>query len=70
MLNDEILEKYIQSFFGYGNLNSDYWFVSLEEGGNNSEEDIQKRLNLHLLDYQIRLNLNQLFFHSLTSRVY
>ena len=32
MLNDEILEKYIQSFFGYGNLNSDYWFVSLEEG--------------------------------------
>ena len=46
MLNDEILEKYIQSFFGYGNLNSDYWFVSLEEGGNNSEEDIQKRLNI------------------------
>ena len=46
MLNDEILEKYIQSFFGYGNLKSDYWFVSLEEGGNNSEEDIQKRLNI------------------------
>jgi len=46
MLNDKILEKYIQSFYGHGNLNSDYWFISLEEGGTYSEEKIQKRLNI------------------------
>ena len=45
MLNDIILEKYIHNFFGYGNLNSSFWFISLEEGGVNSAEEIQRRLN-------------------------
>jgi len=43
MLNDEILEKYIHNFYGYGNLNSNYWFISLEEGEGNSAEETKKR---------------------------
>ena len=37
--------KYIHNFYGYGNLNSSFWFISLEEGGVNSAEEIQRRLN-------------------------
>ena len=43
MLNDKVLEQYINNFYGHGNLNSDYWFISLEEGGTYSEQKIQKR---------------------------
>lgn len=46
MLNDEILEKYIHNFYGYGNLNSNYWFISLEEGEGNSAEETKKRLEV------------------------
>ena len=46
MLNDKVLEQYINNFYGHGNLNSDYWFISLEEGGTYSEQKIQKRLDI------------------------
>ena len=42
MLDDKLLEKYIHNFYGYGNLNSSFWFISLEEGGGHSEKEIQK----------------------------
>ena len=45
MLNDSLLEKYIHNFYGYGNLNSKFWFISLEEGGGHSEKEIQNRIN-------------------------
>ena len=32
MFNDEILEKYINTFLGYGNINGDICFIGLEEG--------------------------------------
>lgn len=32
-IDDNILEKYIHSFYGYGNPNGPYWFIGKEEGG-------------------------------------
>ena len=33
MLDDKLLESYMKTFFGYGNLHADYWFIGMEEGG-------------------------------------
>jgi hypothetical protein len=44
-LNDEILEKFMKRFFGYGNWNADVWFVGMEEGGGKDIEEINCRLN-------------------------
>ena len=46
MLDDKLLEKYIHNFYGYGNLNSSFWFISLEEGGGHSEKEIQNRVDV------------------------
>jgi hypothetical protein len=43
-LDEEILAAYMEGFFGYGNLNGDYWFIGMEEGGGNSFEEIERRL--------------------------
>lgn len=45
MLNDALLEKRINEFLGYGNLESDYWAIGMEEGGGNSLSEINQRLN-------------------------
>jgi hypothetical protein len=44
-LNNEILEKFMNGFFGYGNWNADIWFVGMEEGGGNSIDEIRNRMN-------------------------
>jgi hypothetical protein len=41
-----LLEEYMKVFFGYGNLKSDYWFIGMEEGGGNSEQEISSRLDV------------------------
>lgn len=42
--NFEILvQKRIKNFFGYGNLNSDVWFVGMEEGFDSSMELLRER---------------------------
>ena len=46
MLKTEILEKYIKTFYGHGNIKSDYWFISLEEWGRNTEEEFNRRLSI------------------------
>lgn len=46
MLNRQILEEFTKNFYGYGNLNSDIWFIALEEGGGANEDEIQKRINV------------------------
>jgi hypothetical protein len=48
-INDVNLEEFIQFFLGYGNFNSDYWFVGMEEGGGKSFEEINSRL-IHWVD--------------------
>ena len=44
MLDDFILEKFFDSFFGYGSYEADTWFVGMEEGGGSTLEEIASRL--------------------------
>jgi hypothetical protein len=44
MLNDLLLETFINTFYGYGNYQGDYWFIGMEERGGGFE-DINNRLN-------------------------
>lgn len=40
----DLLEPYIRSFYGYGSLKSNLWFVGLEEGGGQCRKEILRRL--------------------------
>ena len=41
----EDLEKFTQSFYGYGNINSDIWFIGHEEGSKqNSINELDARV--------------------------
>ena len=42
--NDTLLADYMGGFWGYGNLNGDYWFVGMEEGGGDSFEEVDQRI--------------------------
>ena len=44
MIDRDLLHEYIERFFGYGNLSAKYWFVGLEEGGDDHLALLQKRL--------------------------
>lgn len=44
MLDSNLLRAFCSGFFGYGVANADYWFISMEEGGGNSEAEITARL--------------------------
>lgn len=45
MLSKELIEKRINKFWGYGNLNSDIWFIGMEEGFHGSLTDLENRFN-------------------------
>ncbi|HEY9835696.1 MAG TPA: hypothetical protein V6D27_02160 [Vampirovibrionales bacterium] len=42
--DDELLQDFMQRFYGYGTYAGDYWFVGKEEGGGNSFTNICQRL--------------------------
>jgi hypothetical protein len=44
MLDDQLLQEFMLTFYGYGNYKGDYWFVGMEEGGGNSLEGIARKL--------------------------
>ncbi len=44
MINTESLQKYCSKFVGYGNLQSDIWFIGMEEGGSGLVGEIEIRL--------------------------
>jgi hypothetical protein len=46
MLNDELLEAFIQRFYGYGSYTALTWFIGMEEGGGHSEAEIAQRLHV------------------------
>ena len=46
LLNDELLEKRIEKFYGYGNYEGKYWFIGMEEAGDGSFKDTDQRINL------------------------
>ncbi|MBD2694520.1 hypothetical protein [Anabaena catenula] len=43
--NNELLEKRIETFYGYGNYEGKYWFIGMEEAGGEDFEDINFRIN-------------------------
>lgn len=45
LFNDQLLNEFVQNFYGYGNYNGQFWFIGMEEGGGNSFSEINKRLN-------------------------
>jgi len=44
--NQDLLNEYANNFYGYGNLESDYWLIGMEEGGGTSEEEIISRISV------------------------
>lgn len=66
-IDDTLIEKYIHSFLGYGNVNGDYWFIGKEEGGDLSLAQNLKRIHHwhergekefeDLYDYHISINV-------------
>jgi hypothetical protein len=44
LLDDALLSVYVGSFLGHGNLQAPYWFVGMEEGGDNDIVRIAKNL--------------------------
>jgi hypothetical protein len=44
-IDDQLLDEFIRTFYGYGNSQGRFWLVGMEEGGGDSVEAIQKRLN-------------------------
>ena len=46
MLDRQLLLNRLENFWGLGRFEADYWFVGMEEGGGNSEEEVAKRLNV------------------------
>ncbi|RLA40359.1 MAG: hypothetical protein DRR42_25970 [Gammaproteobacteria bacterium] len=45
-MNDDVLLRYMSHFAGYGNLDSDYWMIGMEEGGGDTIENIEKRITI------------------------
>jgi hypothetical protein len=48
MLNPTLLRDFCSSFYGYGALDAAHWFISMEEGGGGSEQEIETRINVWL----------------------
>ncbi|HEU0144095.1 MAG TPA: hypothetical protein VFQ47_04860 [Nitrososphaera sp.] len=46
MLNDQLLEAFMNGFYGFGNYHAPYWFIGMEEGGKATFQDIAKQLDI------------------------
>jgi hypothetical protein len=44
MFDDQVLESYINTFYGYGNYRGRWWFVGMEEGGGTTIEHCKNRI--------------------------
>src|SRR5690554_4960378 len=42
--DSDLLHSFMNTFYGYGNDQAHYWLVGMEEGGGNSFENVQLRL--------------------------
>ena len=45
MITKEMIDNRIENFLGYGNLNSEIWFIGMEEGFNGDEQDLGNRFS-------------------------
>ena len=46
MFDDQMLKEFVHGFYGHGNLEGKYWFVSMEHGGGDSFENVQRRVHM------------------------
>ncbi len=44
MFDDQLLNKFCHTFYGFGNYNGRYWFIGMEEAGGDSETAVANRL--------------------------
>ena len=45
MFDDELLQAYIDTFYGFGKYEGKYWFIGMEEGGGGTFEEIESLFN-------------------------
>lgn len=45
MLDTTLLRDFCSSFFGYGTEHAHHWFISMEEGGGDTEQELELRIN-------------------------
>lgn len=45
MLDDGLLNQFIQSFYGYGSFAAGTWFIGMEESGGESQDEVRRRLS-------------------------
>lgn len=45
LFDDDLLQSFTDTFYGYGNYQGRYWFVGMEEGGGGSFEEIARKLS-------------------------
>lgn len=45
LLDRSALKEFMETFYGYGNLNGAFWLIGMEEGGGHSCQDIEARLH-------------------------
>ncbi|HPH98266.1 MAG TPA: hypothetical protein PK613_20455 [Anaerolineaceae bacterium] len=43
-MDDKLLQRYMETFYGYGNYAAPFWFIGMEEGLGNEKEEIVRRL--------------------------
>lgn len=46
MFDDELLQAFMNNFYGYGNYKGDFWFIGMEEHCDDSFDEVQNRLNV------------------------
>jgi hypothetical protein len=44
--DEDLLQAFMQGFYGYGNFEGEYWFVGMEEGGGNSFHEVDQRFEI------------------------
>jgi len=44
LFDDQLLDEFARTFYGYGNFGARVWFVGMEEGGGNSFGEVARRL--------------------------
>lgn len=65
MLNSADILTYIDTFYGFGNFNADYWFIGIEEGGGGSEQEVQNRIDSWIALGRTNLLDNQIHHHNI-----
>jgi hypothetical protein len=71
LFDDQLLERFMRHFYGYGDYHGAYWFVGMEEGGGDSFEEVARRLSVwdkrgrheleDVVDYHLALGIDYPF---------